>query len=80
MNAVSKMHVSIKLCYGERADQNVWNALYNKAVDVSANYHFTQQCPDELVVIRTALTLMFKRFLIATESHNYILLDHLVRK
>ena len=38
LHAVTETGVVIKLCNDERADKNVWNALYDKAVDVSSNF------------------------------------------
>ena len=38
LHAVTKTRISIKLCIDKRVDQNVWNGLYDKAVDVSSNF------------------------------------------
>ena len=40
LHAVTETHVVIKLCNDEKVDQNVWNALYDKAFahDLSQTY------------------------------------------
>ena len=38
LHAVTKTRIVIKLCNDKWVDQNVWNGLYDKAVDVSSNF------------------------------------------
>lgn len=45
LHAVSETRVVIKLCNDERADQYVWDALYDKAVNVSADFNIQPSMP-----------------------------------
>ena len=73
LHAVTETRVVIKLCNDERADQNVWNVLYDKAVDFSnLTLPFTQQCQEELVVSPDVQTVSnFYRVTL-----YYVFLDH----
>ena len=45
LHAVDETRVVVKLCNDERADGLVWDALYDKAVDVSTEFDIQPSMP-----------------------------------